>query len=235
MSEEILPPHTLRAFDSDISRIRNLIRTSGDLAARQISDAVEALVRRDIESAAEIAANDGQLDALQSAVELDAINTISRRSPQADDLRELFSTIKIVGDLERVGDYAKNIAKRTVALAEAPVAPSEGDIPTIADMVSVMVEDAIRAYIERDADLARDVIERDGVVDEAYSALSRAILQDITETGADQVERIAHGAHLLFVAKNLERVGDHATNIAEITYYSLTGISMGARATAGTV
>jgi phosphate transport system protein len=225
MSQDQLPPHTLRAFDMDMLRIRDLIRQCGALASRQIADAVEAMLHRDVASATSIAAIDEQIDALQAVIELDALNTISRRSPQADDLRELFSAIKIVGDLERVGDYAKNIAKRTVALAGTALAEPETAMPQIAHMVTGMVDDAVRAYIERDADLARDVIERDAQVDEAYNELFRSTVLTIAESA----DRIAHGAHLLFVGKNLERVGDHATNIAEITYFSVTGHSIGAR------
>jgi phosphate transport system protein len=224
MSDQ-LPPHTLRAFDLDMGRIRDLIRQCGSLAARQIGDAVEAMMGRDVNAAGAIAAIDEQIDALQAVIELDALNTISRRSPQADDLRELFSAIKIVGDLERVGDYAKNIAKRTVALSGTAVAEPEADMPRIARMVTGMIDDAIKAYIDRDADLARAVIERDAQVDEAYNELFRATVGTISQ-GA---EGIAQGAHLLFVGKNLERVGDHATNIAEITWFSVTGLPYGTR------
>jgi phosphate transport system protein len=228
MSQDQLPPHTLRAFDMDMLRIRDLIRQCGALASRQIGDAVEAMLRRDTAAAGAIAAIDEQIDALQGVIELDALNTISRRSPQADDLRELFSAIKIVGDLERVGDYAKNIAKRTVAIADTAVVDPENALPQIAVMVTGMIDDAIKAYIERDADLARDVIERDAQVDQAYNDLFRATVLTI----ADNAERIALGAHLLFVGKNLERVGDHATNIAEITYFSVTGQTIGTRVNA---
>ena len=225
MSQDQLPPHTLSAFDMDMLRIRDLIRQCGALASRQISDAVEAMMQRDVAAAGAIAAIDEQVDALQAVIELDALNTISRRSPQADDLRELFSAIKIVGDLERVGDYAKNIAKRTVALSGTAVAQPETAMPQIARMVTGMVEDAVKAYIGRDADLARDVIERDAKVDEAYNDLFHSTVLTIAES----TDRIAQGAHLLFVGKNLERVGDHATNIAEITYFSVTGRTFGTR------
>ncbi|MDE1915621.1 MAG: phosphate signaling complex protein PhoU [Sphingomonadales bacterium] len=227
MAQDQLPPHTLRAFDMDILRIRDLIRQCGTLASRQVGDAVDAMLRRDTAAAGAIAAIDEQIDALQGVVELDALNTISRRSPQADDLRELFSAIKIAGDLERVGDYAKNIAKRTVALAATTVVDPESALPRIAAMVTGMIDDAVKAYIERDANLARDVVERDVQVDQAYNDLFRATVLTISESA----DHIAQGAHLLFVGKNLERVGDHATNIAEITWFSVTGQTMAARST----
>lgn len=231
MIPDDLAHHTVLAFDEDIARIRNLIRACGSLASGQIVDAVDAMTRRDIVAAGRIEAIDAQIDALQAAIELEALTTISRRSPQADDLRELFSVIKIAGDLERVGDYAKNIAKRTVAIARTSTGEPEAEIFAIAVMVASMIDDAIKAYSDRDADLARNVIERDSAVDEAYNALFQSQLAHITGSA----ERAAHGAHLLFVAKNLERVGDHATNIAELTYFSVTGSSIGPRKNTATV
>lgn len=230
MSNAELPPHTVRAFDQDIARIRSLILECGVLASRQLNDAVGAMIRRDATTANEIELLDGQVDALQAAVEVEALNTISRRSPQADDLRNFVSAIKVVGSLERVGDYAKNIAKRTIAISEIIPSDLEAEIPLIARQVTAMVDDAVKAYIERDAELASDIIQRDALVDKSYNKLFGTILRYMDESG----DRNAYGAHLLFVTKNLERVGDHATNIAELAYYNVTGSPMGHRSNAGT-
>ena len=225
MTGSALPPHTVHAFDADMNRIRALVQECGTLATRQVNDAVAAMMRRDLAVAGAIEMLDEQVDALQAAAELEAINTISRRSPQADDLRELISAIKIVGDLERIGDYAKNIAKRTAVIAETATIEPAILIPTIAELVTGMVDDAIKAYIERDVDLAMAVIQRDRSVDDFYNSLFRSLLVYMIESP----QQTTQAAHLLFVTKNLERVGDHATNIAELVYYSVTGSPFGRR------
>jgi phosphate transport system protein len=212
-------PHTIQAFDDDLNAIRALVRDEGDLAASQVLAAVDAMVRRDLAAAIEINMVDERVDQLRSDAEQLAITTIGRRAPMADDLREIIAAIKIAGELERVGDYAKNIAKRIPAIAETSTVEPAVMIPNIAELVVTMVRDAITCYLTRDADLAVEVIQRDRSVDGLYNSLFRSLLVYMIENP----QRTTQSAHLLFVAKNLERVGDHATNIADMVYYSVTG------------
>lgn len=226
MTEQPGQRHTLHSFDEELDRIRGLVRETSELAGKQIIAAVDAMVRRDLGDAVAITLADERIDQLQAEAEQQAISTIGRRAPLADDLREIISAIKIVGELERVGDYAKNIAKRVPVIAEtAPVEPAI-IIPEIARLVVQMIEDAIRAYIDRDAELATHVIQRDRSVDDFYNSLFRSLLVYMIENP----QQTTQSAHLLFVAKNLERVGDHATNIAEMVYYSATGQMIASRA-----
>lgn len=222
--------HTIHSFDEELNRIRDLVQEAGVLAGRQILDAVHAMVRRDQDEAIKIALADERIDQLQIETEQQAIATISRRAPMADDLREIISAIKIAGELERVGDYAKNIARRVPVIAEtAPVEPAI-IIPEIAKLVVRMIDDALKSYKNRDAELAMNVIQRDRSVDEFYNSLFRSLLVYMIENP----QQTTQSAHLLFVAKNLERVGDHATNIAEMVYYSATGTMIASR-TKGTL
>jgi len=225
MTEQSGPRHTLYSYDDELNRIRHLVRQSGELAGKQILAAVDAMVRRDLDAALAITLADERIDQLQAETEQQAISTIGRRAPMADDLREIISAIKIAGELERVGDYAKNIAKRVPVIAETASVEPAIIIPEIAKLVVQMVDDAIRAYIDRDAELATHVIQRDRAVDDFYNSLFRSLLVYMIENP----QQTTQSAHLLFVAKNLERIGDHATNIAEMVYYSATGALISAR------
>jgi phosphate transport system protein len=212
-------PHTVHSFDDELNHIRSLVHKTGTLAGQQILAAVDVMARRDVDGAVAVAMADAEIDQLQAEAERAAITFIGRRAPMADDLREIISAIKIAGELERVGDYAKNIAKRVPVIAEtAPVEPAI-IIPEIAKLVVQMIDDAIAAYIDRDPNLAVEVIQRDRMVDDFYNSLFRSLLVYMIENP----QQTTQSAHLLFVAKNLERVGDHATNIAELVYYSATG------------
>jgi phosphate transport system protein len=225
MAQHTEQPHTLSSYDEELARIRDFVRTEGDLAQQQVLSAVEAMQRRDLDHALRIVMADAAIDQLQSQAEQDAILTICRRAPMADDLREIIAAIKIAGELERVGDYAKNIAKRVPIIAETPTIEPAVIIPEIADFVSDMVGDAVGAYLDRDADRAVSVIERDATVDHFYNSLFRSLLVHMIENPKHTTQSV----HLLFVAKNLERVGDHATNVAEMAYYLATGTVIGAR------
>lgn len=226
MTQHPEQPHTLRSYDEELLGIRALVQTAGDMAQRQIMAAIDAMSRRDLGKASQVVAADEELDRLQAQIEHDAISTIGRRAPMADDLREIISAIKIAGELERIGDYAKNIAKRIPVITEtSPVDPAV-IIPEIASFVANMVRSAITSYIERDADGAMNVIARDTTVDEFYNSLFRSLLVHMIENPKQTTQSV----HLLFVTKNLERIGDRATNIAEMVYYSATGQTAGARA-----
>jgi len=211
--------HTVKSFDDDLAQLRTRIGEMGGLVEAQIVAAVDALARRDVDAAMQVVANDKRIDAIELEAERLAITTIALRAPMADDLREIIAALKISNMLERIGDYAANIAKRVTVLAQSvPIQPSV-IIPEMARAVAAMVKDALDAYADRDPAQAAEVCERDRVVDDLYASLFRSLLTYMMENP----HHITPSAHLLFVAKNLERVGDQATNIAEVVYFSATG------------
>lgn len=211
--------HTVKSFDDDLAQLRTRIGEMGGLVEAQINAAVDALARRDVDAAMQVVAQDKRIDAIELEAERLAITTIALRAPMADDLREIIAALKISNMLERIGDYAANIAKRVTVLAQsAPIQPSV-IIPEMARAVAAMVKDALDAYADRDPAQAAEVCERDRVVDDLYASLFRSLLTYMMENP----HHITPSAHLLFVAKNLERVGDQATNIAEVVYFSATG------------
>jgi phosphate transport system protein len=192
----------------------------GGLAEAQVVDAVDAVVRRDVPLAQALIIRDLRLDTLQSEVERRAIALISRHHPAEADLRRAISTLKLAMNLERCGDLARNIAKRSLVLsAGEPLLPLTGAIERMGRLVSARLREVLDAYAAGEVEHALDVWRRDGEVDEHYESLFRELLS-LMQTRPDAV---AAGAHLLFVAKNLERIGDHATNIAEILHFQMTG------------
>ena len=211
--------HTVKAFDDEIGSLRGLIAEMGGLAEVGIAQSVEALVKRDNDLAAEVIRNDARLDALEVEVDRLAVRIIALRAPMADDLRDVISALKISGIIERIGDYAKNIAKRVGEVeGRAKIEPLTL-IPTMAEIAQSMVKDVLDAYAARDAQLAVEVVDRDEKVDEFYNSIFRNLVAHMMENPAT----ISSAAQLLFVARNLERIGDHATNIAELVYYAATG------------
>ncbi len=217
--------HTVKSFDEDIDRLRTRISEMGGIAEAQIAAAIDALVRRDVDAAADVVAGDGQLDAMEAEAEREAVTLLALRAPMADDLREIISAIKIAAVLERIGDYAKNIAKRVPALAHAAPVQPVVIIPEMAREASDMVRRALDSYVHRDDALAAEVMASDRRVDDFYNSLFRSLLTYMMENP----HHISQSAHLLFIAKNLERVGDHATNIAEMVHFSVTGERVGDR------
>jgi phosphate transport system protein len=221
----IVADHTVKSYDDDIHQLRSLITQMGGLCEAQILASIDALTRRDADAALTVVATDARIDALESEAEALAIRIIALRAPMADDLREIVAALKISSVLERIGDYAKNIAKRASALAQAaPVQPTV-IVPEMARVVAGMVKDVLDAFVDRDADAAVAVLQRDATVDDFYSSLFRSLLTFMMENP----QSITPSAHLLFIAKNLERIGDHATNVAEMVYYSATGNHIGDR------
>ncbi|MFM8499316.1 MAG: phosphate signaling complex protein PhoU [Chakrabartia sp.] len=211
--------HTVKAFDDEIGALRGLIAEMGGLAEVGIAQSVEALVKRDNDLAAEVIRNDARLDALEVEVDRLAVRIIALRAPMADDLRDVISALKISGIIERIGDYAKNIAKRVGEVeGRAKIEPLTL-IPTMAEIAQSMVKDVLDAYAARDAQLAVEVVDRDDKVDEFYNSIFRNLVAHMMENPAT----ISSAAQLLFVARNLERIGDHATNVAELVYYAATG------------
>jgi phosphate transport system protein len=220
-----MPSHTVKSFDDDLDQLRALVNEMGGRAEVQIGAAVEALARRDTDGAAQTVADDKPIDALEAEIEKLAIRVIALRAPMADDLREVLAALKISSDLERIADYAKNIAKRVPVLASSGPLQPVSIVPEMGRIVTGMVRDVLDAYIARDAALAAAVCERDKAVDDFYNSLFRTLLTYMMENP----HHITASAHLLFVAKNLERIGDHATNIAEVVHFGVTGTEIGER------
>ncbi|MGP1281431.1 MAG: phosphate signaling complex protein PhoU [Parasphingopyxis sp.] len=211
--------HTVKAFDEDIGELRALVSEMGGLAETAIGDAIHALTRHDLETAARVIDDDNRIDELEAEVERLAVRLIALRAPLADDLREAVAAIKIATVLERIGDYAKNIAKRVPIFDHRTDIEPLSILPAMARIVQEMVHNVLDAFAARDAAMAKMVIERDSAVDDFYDSLFRALLTYMMENS----HNITQSTHLLFIAKNLERVGDHATNIAEMVYFAATG------------
>jgi phosphate transport system protein len=217
--------HTLKAFDDDLNRLRASIAEMGGLAEAAIAAAMRALAGRDSEAARLVVEGDKRIDALEAEIERLAVQIIALRAPMADDLREVVAALKIVGVVERIGDYAKNIAKRVPAIADSPDLRPLSLLPEMGRIVAEMVRSALDAFVARDSAKAGQVCERDRAVDDFYNSIFRTLLTFMMESP----NNITPATHLLFVAKNLERIGDHATNIAEMVYFAATGGHLGER------
>jgi len=211
--------HTLKAFDQDIDRLRALISQMGGLAEHAIGEAMRCLIQRDSEGALRVVENDKKLDALEIETERRAVQLIALRAPMAGDLRDVVAALKISGVVERIGDYAKNIAKRVPQLEGASKIEPVSLLPEMARIATSMVHDVLDAFVQRDAEVAVQVCKRDDAVDDFYDSIFRTLLTHMMENP----HNIGHATQLLFVAKHLERVGDHATNIAEMVHYSAVG------------
>jgi len=211
--------HTVKAFDEDITRLRGLIAEMGGLAEVAVQEAMQALISGDEELAAQVVERDKKLDRLENEVDEMAIRVIALRAPMADDLREVIAALKIGGVVERIGDYAKNIAKRVGRIEGRKRFEPLTLIPAMADVAAEMVHDVLTAYAARDPVLAREVIERDDKVDAFYDSIFRNLVSFMVENPAT----ISSAAQLLFIARNLQRIGDHATNVAEMVHYAATG------------
>lgn len=211
--------HIVKSFDDQLNRLNNVIAEMGGLAEIQLSEAMEALKRRDTEKAIEVASGDQRIDDLESEVDHLAVSLLALRQPMATDLREVIGALKVSSMIERVGDYAKNVAKRTSALAEVPPVPSAFTVARLGRLTQEMFKEALDSYISRDlvkSDITRN---RDEEADALYTSIFRELLTYMME----DPRNITSCTHLLFVAKNLERVGDHATNIAEMTHFLVHG------------
>jgi len=212
--------HIASAFDRDLQDIQAQIMKMGGLVEIAILDAADALASRDQEKAEEVRAKDKAVDLLEEQINDDAAQLIALRAPTAIDLRLVLSVLKISANLERIGDYAKNMAKRTSVLAQLPaIEEAHVSLRRMAREVQLMLKDALDAYIQRDATLAMDVIDRDRDIDQLYNALFREFLTFMLE----DPRNISACMHLHFIAKNTERMGDHVTAIAEQVVYLVTG------------
>ncbi|WP_226553534.1 MULTISPECIES: phosphate signaling complex protein PhoU [Celeribacter] len=212
--------HIASAFDRDLEAIQAMIMKMGGLVEVAIKDAAQALEERDVELSEKVRLSDKAIDQLEESVNEEAARLIALRSPTASDLRTVLTVMKISTNLERCGDYAKNLAKRTGVLVN--MSPIEGAAPSIRRMareVEEMLRLALDAYIQRDTGLANEVRHRDLDVDQMYNALFREFLTYMME----DPRNITACMHLHFIAKNIERMGDHATSIAEQVIYLTTG------------
>lgn len=216
--------HTMKAFDADLQDLARMVAEMGGLAEQQISDAIDALDRRDAMLAQQVIGSDTQIDALQREIEEKVILTIARRQPMAVDLREIVGALRISNDLERIGDLAKNIAKRVLVLdSEFRSQKVMRGVEHMAELVLAQIKDVLDAYARRDADKSIAVWRSDEEVDAVNNSLFRELLTYMME----DPRNISICIHLLFCAKNIERMGDHATNIAETVYYMVEGRALG--------
>jgi len=211
--------HIVKSYDEELRRLSNTITEMGGLAESQLAAAIDAVVKRDSELAAMVVEADAKVDQLQQDLDNLAVRLLALRQPMARDLREVFAALKIGSDLERICDYAANVAKRAIALNQTPPVRPVYALPRMAHLAELLVKDVIDAYVARDADKAYLVWIRDAELDEMYSSLFRELLTYMME----DPRNISACTHLLFMAKNIERVGDHATNIAEDLYYLVHG------------
>ncbi len=216
--------HIVRSYDTDLEGLRRSLAEMGGMAERMLADSTVALVRRDTSLAQKIISADQRLDNLQRDVEERAVLTIARRQPLAQDLRELISAIRIAADVERVGDLAKNIAKRAVAISGQFQPPHRAvvGLEHISRLVQAQLKDVLDAYAAGNEQKALEVWGRDDEIDALYTSLFRELLTYMME----DPRNITFCTHLLFCAKNIERIGDHTTNIAETIHYLITGDSL---------
>jgi phosphate transport system protein len=212
--------HTVKAFDEDITRLRGLIAEMGGLAEAAVQSAMDALIRGDDALAERIIAGDKKIDTLESEVDRLAVRIIALRAPMADDLREVIAALKIAGVVERIGDYSKAIAKASRQIdAQRKKFEPLTLLPAMAEIATEMVHDVLSAYAARDAELALEVVRTDKKVDAFYESIFRNLVSHMVENPST----ITSAAQLLFVARNLERIGDHATNVAEMVHFAATG------------
>ncbi|WP_262299236.1 phosphate signaling complex protein PhoU [Microvirga sesbaniae] len=212
--------HIVSSYDNDLQGLRQRISEMGGIAEKMLVESITALVRHDKALAQNVVISDKRLDVLQREVEESAILTIARRQPLAVDLRETISAIRISGDVERIGDMAKNIGKRALAIGDdfQPQKIVVG-LQHMGDLVLGQLKDVLDAYAQKDTEKALDVWKRDGAIDALYTSLFRELLTYMME----DPRNISFCTHLLFCAKNIERIGDHTTNIAETVHYLVTG------------
>ena len=210
--------HIAKSYDEEQKRLLNETLRMGEMAAAQLEAALDVVKRRDDKAAERIVANDDALDALEQEISHDVMK-LALRGPMARDLREILAAIRVASDIERIGDYAANVAKRSTALNLAPPLPQVSGLHAIGTLAVQQLRDVLTAYRDSDVEAAQRIRDRDAEIDTAYTALFRELLTYMME----DARAITPCTHLLFMAKNIERVGDHATNIAENVWFLVKG------------
>jgi len=211
--------HTVKAFTEQLEALASSVAQMGGLAESQLADAVDAIARRDTVRAEAVVGGDRRVDELQQQIEEQALKLLALRQPMAVDLRETLAAIKIAGELERIGDLAKNIAKRAIVLNREPPIRLTQSLARMGGQTLAQLKLVLDSYSDRDAESAEMVWRQDGDIDEMYNSLFRELLTYMME----DPRTIGLCTHLLFIAKNIERAGDHCTNIAEVVYHMVTG------------
>jgi phosphate transport system protein len=211
--------HLVKSFDNDLKKLRDMLTEMGGIVESQVAMAAEAILKRDSNIAMRAVEEDPKVDALERDIEQFVIRMLALRQPMAGDLRRIVAALKITGDLERIGDYAANVAKRSIVLGQFSLPYSLAGLAHMAHMVQEQLKSIIDAMGASDTAKAIEVWRSDHVVDDIYNALFRELITYMME----DPRNITPCTHLLFIAKNLERIGDHATNIAETVYYAVEG------------
>jgi phosphate transport system protein len=214
-----VPQHVVKSYDQELKRLRDLMTEMGGIVENQLALAAEAIVDRDAAAATRAVEQDPKVDALEREVEQFVIRLLALRQPMAGDLRQIVAALKITGDLERIGDYAANVAKRSIVLDQFTLPYSLAGLAHMARMVQENLKSTIDSVGESDAEKAVEVWRSDQVIDDIYNAIFRELITYMME----DPRNITPCTHLLFIAKNLERIGDHATNVAETVYYAVKG------------
>jgi len=215
MTEE----HTVRSYDEELAHLTNMIARMGGLAEAQLDGAVQALVKRDSDLAGKVIASDVKVDELEHEVHSFTVRLLALRQPVAHDLRLIVGALKISGDLERIADYAANVAKRALVLNQLPPVKPTAGVPRLGRLVQEIVKEVLDAYVEQDNDKAIKVWKQDEEVDDMYTGLFRELITYMME----DPRNITACIHLMFIAKNIERIGDHATNVAETIHFMVEG------------
>jgi len=212
-------PHTIKAFDEELQRLTNTMARMGGLAEAQLSAAIQALLHRDEDLAAQVMTGDTQVDGAEDTINEQVVRLLVLRQPVADDLRLVMSSLRVATSLERIADHAASTAHRVKLLNQMTPVPAVKTVARLGWLVLDLLKEALDSFINRDADQAVKVWERDEDVDDLYSSLFRELLTYMME----DPRYITPSTHLMFIAKNLERVGDHATNLAETTWFIIKG------------
>jgi len=211
--------HIVSAFTEELDRLSADILRMGGIVEKMIVDSCKAVLHNDLDLAAEVIDRDPEVDRMEAELERQIVSLIARRQPMAHDLRSVFAALKVVGELERIGDLSKNIGKRALSLDTAVSPAMRSGVARMAQPVSRQLHQVLNAYASANAAEAKAVWESDDEIDQHYNALFREMLTYMIE----DPRSISDGAHMLFMAKNLERIGDHCTNIAEFVYFQITG------------
>jgi phosphate transport system protein len=211
--------HIVKSFDDELKQLSQMVAQMGGLAEAQLQAAIEALVARDAEQAARVVQGDVRIDQLERQISSQTIRMLALRQPMAQDLRQIVAALKISSDIERIGDYSANVAKRAIALTQSPPMRPVGGIARMGRLVQQIIKDTLDAFSANDADKAVAAWKRDQDVDDMYNSLFRELLTYMME----DPRNIGPSTHLLFIAKNIERIGDHATNVAEIIHFLVRG------------